>query len=69
MYKTECLFSKYRPELLMRISSQQTTISGSRASLEAQHKKVSQPKADVLSLECSKAGVSINRFPDFYRAC
>lgn len=50
----------------MRISSQQTTISGSRASLEAQNQKVSKPKADVLSLECSKAGVSIYRFPDFY---
>lgn len=53
----------------MRISSQQTTISGSGASLEAQHKKVSKPKADVLSLEWSKAGVSINRITDFYRAC
>lgn len=67
--KTECLFSKYSPELLMKIRSQQTAISGSRASLEALRKNVSQPKADVLSLECSKAGAGINRYPDFYQAC
>lgn len=67
--KTKCLFAKYRPELLMQTCSQQTAISGSRASLEALPKTVSTPKADVLSSECSKAGAGINRNPDFYQAC
>lgn len=66
MCKTKCLFAKDRPKLLVKIHSQQTTISGSRASFQALRKKVSQPKTDILSLECPEAGAGINHYPDFF---